>query len=105
MLRRLLTALAIAVPLGCSEGGAGSPDLSLRAMDLSIKGSDLAQAGASCSVPADCRLYSNDCDGCSCQALRSDEVDPVCNGTPVSCFVDPCAGKSADCQNAHCVVK
>jgi hypothetical protein len=111
-MRRLLMALAIALPIGCSEGGGGSPDLSsqspndlsMKAMDLARAG-DLAQAGSSCSVPADCRLYSNNCDGCSCEALRTDEIDPVCNGTPVSCFVDPCSGKSADCQAAHCVVK
>ena len=111
-------ALAIALPIGCSEGGGGSADLAGGATndlahsgDLAFSGDlagaagDLAQAGSSCSVAADCRLYSNNCDTCACEALRTDEVDPVCNGNPVSCFVDPCNGKSSDCQGGHCVVK
>jgi hypothetical protein len=115
MLRRLLFALAIAVPIGCSEGGGASADLAGGDLahsgdlavsgDLAKSGGDLAQAGSSCGVPSDCRLYSNNCDTCACEALRTDEVDPVCNGNPVSCFVDPCDGKSGDCQGGHCIVK
>ena len=95
MLRRLLLVTLLA--LGCSDGGAMTSDLA--------SAKDLAQAGSCCGAPADCRLYSNNCDQCACEALRTDEVDPVCNGNPVSCFVDPCGGKSADCQGGHCIVK
>ena len=114
MLRRLLLLVTL-LALGCSDGGASASDLAgsttndLATMDLAttrdLATMDLAQAGSSCGAPADCRLYSNNCDQCSCEALRTDEVDPVCSGNPVSCFVDPCGGKSADCQGGHCIVK
>jgi hypothetical protein len=100
MLRRLLLVTLLA--LGCSDGGGTASDL---AATKDLATNDLAQAGSSCSAPADCRLYSDNCDQCACEALRTDQVDPVCNGTQVSCFVDPCNGKSADCQGGHCVVK
>jgi hypothetical protein len=56
-----------------------------------------------CTVDADCRLFSNYCDGCECLALASTEPNPVCKGTIVACFVDPCRGDVARCEQGQCV--
>jgi hypothetical protein len=53
-----------------------------------------------CRRDADCRLFSNYCDGCSCQALLVSEPDPVCKGTIVNCLVDPCRGYTAVCEKS-----
>ncbi len=50
-----------------------------------------AAVASGCSTDADCRAFSNYCDGCECLALDSSEPDPVCGGTTVLCFVDPCS--------------
>ncbi|MCP4544089.1 MAG: C-type lectin domain-containing protein, partial [Chloroflexi bacterium] len=44
----------------------------------------------SCQNDSDCRLYNSYCDGCYCLALHVNEIDPVCEGTIVSCMVEPC---------------
>jgi len=62
-----------------------------------------AGSGSSCGSAGDCRLYSDDCGGCTCVPLHADAPDPACHGTKVSCFVDPCEGKSAACTNGACV--
>lgn len=59
---------------------------------------------AACTTDADCRLFDNYCDGCACQALPVGAPDPVCTGTQVQCFAQPCAGKTATCQAGTCVV-
>jgi hypothetical protein len=55
-----------------------------------------------CTTDADCRLFDNYCDGCSCQALSSSQPAPVCNGTYVACFVQPCSGRTAVCSSGTC---
>ena len=55
------------------------------------------KAKGTCSSVSDCRLFSNYCGGCTCEILGKDYPDPVCNGTPVACTVDPCAGKLKGC--------
>jgi hypothetical protein len=112
MLRPLLLVLVISA---CSSGGQPVADLASSPLDLEERRdlaradlsapADLTVTGSSCNGPAECRLYSNNCDGCACQALRNDEIDPVCAGSPVSCFVDPCEGKTVDCVMGHCVVQ
>jgi hypothetical protein len=57
-----------------------------------------------CSSDKDCRLFSNYCDGCECLALSSGEVNPVCGGQIVACFVDPCRGAEARCVRGQCVL-
>ena len=57
-----------------------------------------------CHADADCRAFSNYCDGCACDALAAGENDPVCSGHVVQCLVDPCGGKKAICKAGQCVL-
>ena len=59
-----------------------------------------------CQTDADCRTYSNYCDGCACDALTVNELDPVCLGAIVQCFADPCRNQIAVCDQstAQCVL-
>lgn len=57
-----------------------------------------------CTSDKECRLFSNYCEGCACVALSSGEVDPVCKGDLVACFVDPCRGAEARCVRGQCVL-
>ena len=59
---------------------------------------------AECHADADCRAFSNYCDGCACDALAVGEKDPVCNGMAVQCFADPCLNKTAACSAGQCVL-
>lgn len=58
---------------------------------------------AECRSDADCRLFSDYCEGCNCVALGTGESDPVCKGNPVACFVDPCLNLKARCEFGSCV--
>ena len=58
-----------------------------------------------CSFDNDCRTFSNYCDGCSCRALGVSEPDPVCDGTLVQCFVDPCLEFEAYCRGGQCALR
>ena len=76
--------------------------------DLRDQPSDLAAArdlSMGCTKDADCRLYSNNCEGCACDALAAGAPDPVCNGMMVSCFLDPCDGKTAHCSSGTCIAQ
>jgi len=55
-----------------------------------------------CQNDADCRLVDNYCDGCACEALSATSPDPVCSGTIVACFRQPCGGLVAVCQSGTC---
>jgi hypothetical protein len=57
-----------------------------------------APATTGCNVDADCTTFSNYCDGCSCQALFNGTPEPLCAGTTVSCFADPCMNVAAYCD-------
>lgn len=57
-----------------------------------------------CSTDSDCRLFDNYCDGCACNALSATSPDPVCTGSTVACFVQPCMGKTAVCKSGVCQV-
>lgn len=57
-----------------------------------------------CKSDKECRLFSNYCEGCECLALSTSEVDPVCKGNIVACFVDPCRGAEARCVGGQCVL-
>lgn len=61
-----------------------------------------APSAGNCTTDADCRTFSNYCDGCSCNALGVTDPNPVCKGTTVSCFADPCMGKTATCVAGTC---
>lgn len=58
-----------------------------------------------CSSDKECRSFSNYCEGCACLALASGEVDPVCKGNLVACFVDPCLNQEASCVGGQCVLR
>jgi hypothetical protein len=65
---------------------------------------DEGEAGASqatCSTPADCRTFSNYCDGCTCDVLGTAAADPTCPGRVVNCLIDPCADKQPSCGADH----
>jgi hypothetical protein len=57
-----------------------------------------------CTSDKECRLFSNYCGGCSCQALADGEVDPVCKGDLVACLVDPCMNATPSCVRGQCVL-
>lgn len=57
-----------------------------------------------CKSDKECRLFSNYCDGCQCLALDDGEVNPVCKGDIVACFVDPCRNAEARCIQGQCVL-
>jgi len=63
-----------------------------------------ATPAAQCATDADCRTFSSYCQEspCACQAIGKGDADPKCSGTPVSCFVNPCARKTAACQSGKC---
>lgn len=56
-----------------------------------------------CVTDADCRLFSDYCEGCNCVALGHGEPNPKCNGNIVQCFVDPCLNLQAQCVYGSCV--
>ena len=56
-----------------------------------------------CKTDADCRLFSDYCEGCNCLALGRKEPDPVCDGQLVQCLLDPCRGLQAVCTYGSCV--
>lgn len=56
-----------------------------------------------CTSTEECRLYSDYCNGCNCIALAAGEQPPVCHGAVVQCFVDPCRGAVALCEEGSCV--
>ena len=56
-----------------------------------------------CKTDADCRLFSDYCEGCNCVALGRGEPEPKCTGMIVQCFVDPCLGVEARCEYGSCV--
>jgi len=63
-----------------------------------------AAPAVQCASDADCRTFSSYCEEspCACQVLGKADADPKCGGTPVKCFVNPCARKTAACQSGKC---
>ncbi|MCB9555162.1 MAG: hypothetical protein H6707_03590 [Deltaproteobacteria bacterium] len=57
-----------------------------------------------CTTDADCKLFSNYCGGCNCDALKASDPFPSCPNPPVNCFVDPCMQKVAKCNSKRCIV-
>jgi hypothetical protein len=64
-------------------------------------------ASATCQTASDCRLFSSYCSTapCQCLPLGRDQPDPPCSGQSMSCFVDPCHNKQADCLVGRCAVR
>lgn len=61
-------------------------------------------SGSSCRTDADCRLFDDYCSGCDCRALLQSEPDPRCSGRGVTCLRQPCADRSAACDQGRCTV-
>jgi hypothetical protein len=57
-----------------------------------------------CKTDADCTLVADYCGGCNCLALASGESAPICRGDEVACFVWPCQGLAAFCDQGQCAV-
>jgi hypothetical protein len=57
-----------------------------------------------CKTDADCSLVADYCGGCNCLALGSGESAPKCDGDEVACFVWPCQGLAAFCDEGQCAV-
>lgn len=60
--------------------------------------------GPTCASNADCAAYSDYCDGCRCRAVSQSAPAPMCLGTIVNCFADPCLTKTAACVSGRCTV-
>jgi hypothetical protein len=83
-----IAALAAALVAACASSSSSTPPPAPR-----------------CTTDADCRLYSDYCDGCACRALDRAAADPKCGGTMVQCLVDPCQGKHAACTGGACTLR
>jgi hypothetical protein len=59
-------------------------------------------AALSCSNDGDCELADDYCGSCRCLSLSHGTQPPSCSGARVQCFVAPCRGKRAACQNHTC---
>jgi len=57
-----------------------------------------------CTADSDCRLTSDYCVVCQCNAIGAhDPVPGVCGVPVVECLVDPCRDKTAVCRSGKCV--
>ena len=103
-----LFALGAAAAAACSDSSTPATDGGASGGDTGTTadtGSTGADGGGECKTAADCRTYGLHCDTCTCVALPVGSVDPVCNGQPVSCLVDPCIGKTAICTSGVCTIE
>ena len=57
---------------------------------------------AQCRSDADCRAVAFTCSACDCLALGPSDLDPVCAGPGVACFVDPCLNRVPICNAGKC---
>lgn len=64
--------------------------------------SDAALPPSPCDDGGGCRTFADYCSDapCTCHALGASEPDPACNGSQVTCLVDPCNGETAVCGDA-----
>lgn len=64
-------------------------------------------AAGQCVLASDCRKFSSYCatDPCKCLGLKATDPEPICSGPSVTCFIDPCEGKTVECAAGACVVK
>jgi hypothetical protein len=57
-----------------------------------------------CKADADCRTYSDYCEGCNCRVLAKGEDAPKCATKPVNCIADPCMRQRASCVKGRCAL-
>lgn len=99
-----------ALESGANDSGADATRADGGASDggvLDATASDGGFDAGACSGAQDCRLHSSYCSTapCQCFPLRATEPDPKCEGTPITCFADPCMGKVATCSSGTCGVQ
>ena len=81
-------------------GGCACIDASVA--DASVPDTSVRDGGDSaCTLPSDCRTFSDYCGGCMCDVLGSGDVNPTCDGGAVTCLLDPCKGHTATCDVTH----
>lgn len=78
--------------------GCGDDDATTGGRDAAVE-TDSGMTGG-CVTDDDCRRFSSTCDGCNCLPLLASDPDPVCEGMPVSCLIDPCETAGAVRCNA-----
>jgi hypothetical protein len=81
-------------------GDAEAPDGDSGAADGSEAGAPPDASGAQCTGASGCKVFSNYCGVCACEALATAQAPPHCDGGMVTCFSDPCAGHTATCTAA-----
>lgn len=93
-------------PCSCGTGlvCAATPGSTLPMGDVGGTCQKAQSSGSSaCQTSADCQLQADYCTGCDCVALGPGEKLRACPGAGVSCLVDPCGSKSAQCVSGKCV--
>ncbi len=84
-----------------SDSPATSDSGSSDALTAADGASDAATSTPACTVPADCRTFSDYCGACACEVLAAGAPDPTCDAGTISCLVDPCQGMTATCDGTH----
>jgi hypothetical protein len=88
------------------QADTGSPTADAPSDGVPDSASPGEAGSSSCTVAVGCRTFSSYCGTCACEALGANKPAPVCDAGTVSCFVDPCQGHTAVCdQTGHCVLQ
>lgn len=79
---------------GADDGGADSA-----AQDSGL--------GPQCASSSDCHKFSSYCNGtvlkpCQCYGVHNQAQNPICDGTMVTCIIDPCQNKTVGCDAGTC---
>lgn len=82
------------------------------AQDSGMPDSGVQDSGTppKCASANDCRKFSSYCNGtvlkpCVCYGLHQQQSNPVCDGTMVTCIIDPCQNKTVGCDAGACVIQ
>ena len=87
-------------PTGVKVGTAGSTTT-----PSPSTGTKVGIGGSVCAVDTDCKMVTEMCNSCSCNAVLKDATTPKCaGGKSVQCFADPCMKKKAACRSGMCAI-
>jgi hypothetical protein len=64
-------------------------------------------AQPACASANDCKKFSSYCMGsvlqaCKCYGINKLSPNPVCDGSMVTCLIDPCQNKNVGCDAGSC---